>query len=148
MKQDFLLAVPRFLYKDKPEFGSADLLAQVAGVGVDASFTPLISFSMIADSFGAFGWLGVIVVGLVLLPVSFVIFDSVFDVSRPWGTVAVPTLMMGLSEAAVGRVLISLVLRGVASIILLSYVVGFLTRMIPTRGDSTPGPLPLISQPR
>jgi hypothetical protein len=147
-KQDFLFAVPRFIYKDKPEYGSSDLLAQVAGVSVDVAWNPLVSFSLIADSFGAFGWLGVIVVSLFLLPVSFVVFDSVFDITRPWGTVAVPTLMIGLSEASVGRFLITDVIRGVGYIILLSYAVGFLTRMIPTRGDSAPRRMPLISQTR
>ena len=147
-KQDFLFAVPRFIYKDKPEYGSSDLLAQVAGVSVDVAWNPLVSFSLIADSFGAFGWLGVIVVSLFLLPVSFVVFDSVFDITRPWGTVAVPTLMMGLSEASVGRFLITDVIRGVGYIILLSYAVGILTRMIPTRGDSAPRRMPLISQTR
>jgi hypothetical protein len=146
IKQDFLLAVPRFIYKDKPEYGSSDLLAQVAGVGVDATWTPLVSFSVIADSFGSFGWPGVIVVALLLLPVSFVIFESVFDISRPWGTVAVSSFMLGLCEASVGRFIIAGVIRGVGYLILLSYVVGVLTRMIPTRGDSPQRRMPLISQ--
>jgi len=88
----------------------------------------------IGDSFGAFGWLGVMVVGLIGFPTVFIIYESMFDMRRPWGIVAAGSFCFQFSQIGMSGILL-LAVRSTTSILLLSYLMGALVRMIPVRGD-------------
>jgi hypothetical protein len=88
----------------------------------------------IGDSFGAFGWLGVMTMSLLVIPSVFILYESMFDLKKPWGIVAVGNLCFGLREADMGK-LLALVIRAPIAILLVSYAVGGIVRMIPVKGD-------------
>lgn len=132
--QDVLLQIPHFFYKDKPEYGSADYLGRVAGVLSDSNFQiseP--AFTMIADSFGAFSFLGTIFIGLVVLPLTISAYESMFDISRPWGTVALITLVTAIAESTVGRLVANDLIRTPVYIIMASYALGVIVSVVPCR---------------
>jgi hypothetical protein len=89
---------------------------------------------MISDSYGAFGWLGVTVVSLLVIPAILILYESMFDIRRPWGIVAAGGFCFGFRETDMGK-LLELVLRVPIAILLLSYIVGGIVRMIPVKGD-------------
>ena len=57
-----------------------------------------------------------------------------FDIRRPWGIVAAGGFCFVFREADLGK-LLGLILRAPIGILLLSYVVGGIVRMIPIKGD-------------
>jgi hypothetical protein len=69
--------------------GSAQFLGQLDGQeeGFEGA-TTFTTITTIADSYGSFGWLGVIVFAFFGLPAVFVVYESMFDMRKPWGTVA------------------------------------------------------------
>jgi hypothetical protein len=138
LKLDLLAGLPHFIYSNKgktSQYGGADVTDQLSGIGVDQA-APAISFTMIADSFGMFGWLGVVVVGLMVYPLMLTLYDSIFDITRPWGIVALATTVLAANEGGVDRLVAQILMRNIAYFLLASYAVGFVTRMIPVRGDS------------
>lgn len=69
----------------------------------DSAPTSNPQFSAVGDSYGAFGWLGVALFPLLVFPAIFVIFESTFDVARPWGTVALAGAFFQFGEMMVDR---------------------------------------------
>jgi hypothetical protein len=69
---------------------------------------------------------------------AFIVYESVFDFSRPWGTVALGVLLVSFSETSFTGLLL-LILRTPISLILLSYLVVGLVKMVPTRGEKAIG---------
>ncbi len=128
IKTDLLINVPAVLYPDKPKEDSNTYVGAVSGLSPEG--TVKTAFSTIGDSFGAFGWLGVIIVPMFVLPFVFVIFDSAFDLRRPWGTVALGFILAGSVEMTVGIWLASSI-RVPLYFIGLSYLLGWLTLCIP-----------------
>ena len=126
--------LPRFLAKNKPETDGAAYTGRVTGINPDEVENGDFVLTAISDSFGAFGWLGTIVVGLIGFPTVFIIYESMFDIRRPWGIVATGAFCFQFSQISVGG-MIELAIRSPLSILLLSYVIGMLVRMIPVRGD-------------
>lgn len=136
IKIDLLEDIPRFLDKKKPDYDSSDFLGRVAGVTGDLAVHSQPAFTMVSDSFGAFSWFGVVTIPLVVLPFTFRLYESMFDISRPWGTVALLTCIMLMAEGGVGRLVAVLMLRMPIYLLLASWTVGFLTSIIPTQGES------------
>jgi hypothetical protein len=89
---------------------------------------------MISDSYGAFGWTGVTALSLLVIPAIFILYESIFDIKKPWGIVAAGSFCFGFRETDMGK-LLELVLRAPIAILLLSYVIGGIVRMIPVKGD-------------
>ena len=87
----------------------------------------------VSDSFGAFGWIGVVVVGMIAFPASFIIYESMFDIRRPWGIVAIGGFCLTFSQVNMGGLFNSSIRTPIA-IVLLSYLVGIILRMIPVQG--------------
>jgi hypothetical protein len=148
MKIDILANVPRFLYPGKPNEDSAGFVGRVSGMNGDFVENGEIATSPIAESYGCFGWPGVAVFGFCVFPLLFVVCESVFDVSRPWGTVAIGMLLPNFGEDGFGTYLVRLI-RLPAYLVLLSWLVGGIAQMLPARGDNdlyqeeesmTPGP--------
>jgi hypothetical protein len=127
--------IPRFLYKEKPHYSSgADFLGRISGVSADSRGITTPTLSAVADSYGAFGWLGVILIPFFGFPMVFIIYESMFDFSRPWGTVALGVSLLTFSETSVLG-LMHLILRTPLDVLLLSYLVVGLVKMVPMRGD-------------
>jgi hypothetical protein len=136
MRIDLLEDIPRFLDKKKPDYDSADFLGRVSGVTGDLVTHSEPAFSMVSDSYGAFSWLGVVIVPLIVLPLTFRVWESMFDISRPWGTVALTFCVMYLPEGGVGRLVGSMLIRVPIYLFLASWTIGMITSVIPTHGES------------
>jgi hypothetical protein len=134
LKIDFVRGLPRFLEKDKPDQDGAAFTGRVTGVNADEVENGETLITAISDSFGAFGWLGVVVVSLIGFPTIFILYESMFDMRKPWGIVAAGGLCFSFSQVSMGG-LVTLAVRVPASILLLSYLVGIVVRMIPVKGD-------------
>jgi len=88
LKMDLLRQIPRIFYRNKPELGSELYIESLVGVGGNTDKAIHWAFTSTSDAFGAFGWLGVVLFPLFVLPAAFVVYDRMFDMARPWGTVA------------------------------------------------------------
>ena len=133
LKMDLMNIIPRFFYKNKPENDSAGYIGRVSGMNGDVAN----SYSMvtaISDSYGAFEWLGVVLVPLIVFPAAYILYESLFDITRPWGTVALGVLCSTCYQASMGQ-MVGIMLRIPVEIVLLSYLTGWIIRMIPSRGD-------------
>ncbi len=134
LKTDILMQVPYFLYKNKPESNSAGFLGHVTGVTSDDIENGYVSYSAISDSYGAFGWWGVVIFGLLAFPLIFIMYESMFDMSRPWGIIAMGLLVSKGVGSSMGG-LVELVTRTPLEILFLSYLVVGIVRMIPGKAD-------------
>ena len=134
LKMDILHDLPRFVDKNKPETDSAAYTGRVTGVNPDDVENGEFLITAISDSYGAFGWLGVTVISLIVIPAILIFYESMFDIRRPWGIVAAGGFCFVFREADLGK-LLGLILRAPIGILLLSYVVGGIVRMIPIKGD-------------
>ena len=135
INNDLLSAVPHFLLKQKPQRSSADFVGRVSGVSGDIVGNTEPAFTMVSDSFGAFGWLGVIVTSLIILPVVFMVYESMFDMSRPWGTVALVTCAQGFPESGLSGLIAYFLLRLPIYLLLASYAVHLAAKWVPMQGD-------------
>ncbi len=135
IRNDLLLNVPRFLYPNKPNEDSAGFIGRVSGMNPDSVENGEVAESPIAESYGCFGWVGVALFGFFVFPLLFVVCESVFDVSRPWGTVAMGMLLPTFAEGGVGTYIVKIVKIPIY-IILISYVLGGIARIFPYRRDA------------
>ncbi|HEY1903085.1 MAG TPA: hypothetical protein VGG56_11665 [Terracidiphilus sp.] len=133
LRIDLLRSLPRFLYKNKPDIDGASYTGRVTGVNSDEVVNGEFLITAVSDSFGAFGWLGVIVVSLLGFPTAFILYESMFDIRKPWGIVAAVGFFFQFSETSMSG-LIALAVRAPLAILALSYVVGVVVRMIPVKG--------------
>lgn len=136
LKLDLLSQIPRVLYHNKPDAGSAQFLGQLDGQeeGFEGA-TTFTTITTIADSYGSFGWLGVIVFAFFGLPAVFVVYESMFDMQKPWGTVATLYLLLGLTEGSMGQIMVNGIIKDPLYVLVLSWVAAWIVRMIPTTGD-------------
>ncbi|MGA2050323.1 MAG: hypothetical protein ABSG96_21690 [Terracidiphilus sp.] len=134
LKIDVLHNLPRFIYKNKPETDGAAYTGRVTGVNGDEVENGEFLITAIGDSYGAFGFFGVMVVGLLVFPTVFILYESMFDIRRPWGMVAAGAFCFQFAEVNMGG-LLGLTLRAPIAILMLSYVMGGIVRMIPVKGD-------------
>ncbi len=136
LKLDLLSEIPRVLYHNKPEAGSAQFLGQLDGQeeGFEGA-TTFTTITTIADSYGSFGWLGVIVFAFFGLPAVFVVYESMFDMRKPWGTVATVYLLIGLTEGSMGQIMVNGIIKDPLYVLVLSWVAAWIVRMIPAAGD-------------
>lgn len=134
LKMDLLRNLPRFLYKNKPDTDGASFTGRVTGINSDEVENGEFLITAVSDSYGSFGWLGVIVVSLLGFPSVFVLYESLFDIRKPWGVVAAGAFFVQFSQVSMSG-LIALAVRAPLAILALSYVVGGLVRMIPVKGD-------------
>jgi hypothetical protein len=134
LKQDALYSIPHFLYKNKPDEDADWYLGRVTGVNSDVIENAELVITAISDSYGAFGWLGVVVVGGLVFPACFVLYESLFDLRKPWGVVALGSFAFSISEVNMGGML-QILTRAPVAVIALSYVMGSVVAMIPVKGD-------------
>lgn len=135
IRNDFFYALPHFLYHNKPENDSSAITGHTAGLNGEWEATAETAFSSIADSYAGFGVLGLVLFGLFGLPLFLLVCRSAFDITKPWGLVALGGAIANFGEWLVGRTLINavefpLMLFGI------SWVVGTLALLVPTRGDN------------
>jgi hypothetical protein len=134
LRMDVLHNLPRFIYKNKPETDGAAYTGRVTGVNGDDVENGEFLITVIGDSFGAFGFFGVMVVGLLAFPTVFILYESMFDMRRPWGMVATGAFCFQFAQVNMGG-LLGLTLRAPIAILILSYAMGVIVRMIPVKGD-------------
>jgi len=135
LKLDVRRSLPRFLDKNKPDTDGASYTGRVTGINGDDIENGEFVLTAISDSYGAFGWIGVIVVGMIGFPTVFIVYESMFDIHKPWGIVATGAFCFQFAEVSMGGML-GLLVRAPVAIVLLSYAVGLFVRMIPIKGDS------------
>jgi len=134
LKMDFLRSLPRFISKNKPDTDGAEFTGRVTGINADEVENGEFLITAVSDSYGAFGWLGVIVVSLFAFPSAFILYESMFDMRQPWGIVAAGAFCFQFSQANLGT-LMGLAVRAPLAILLMSYFIGVIVRMIPVQGD-------------
>jgi hypothetical protein len=135
IKIDLLKNIPSFLYPNKPrDVSGQDYIGHVSGMSPDNEYNTYPQISGVGDSFGAFGWFGVVLYPLVALPFMFMFFESAFDIRRPWGTVALGMCVPQWSAIMLTAYL-PLLVRTSINLILLSYILGWATRFIPSKRD-------------
>ncbi len=135
LRMDLLSQVPHILYPNKPTTDSHKYLGHLDGQESDAFETTNSTITPVSDSFGAFGWISVVMYPLLVIPAIFVIYESMFDLSRPWGTVATVSLLGGISGGSMGIQLTGTMIKGPISILIISWCTAWFVRMIPTGGD-------------
>ena len=133
VKIDVLIMIPHFLYKDKPTSNSGGIIGHVTGLTSDEMENTSMGVTAIADSYGGFGLLGVALVGLFLFPALFIVYESIFDIRQPWGIVALGILCSRIA-GPVGA-MITLAIREPIDLLFVSYLIGILVKVIPTRGS-------------
>jgi len=135
VKIDFSRMIPSFIDPKKERVGGENYLGHVAGTISDEDPITQIEFSAVADSYGGFGWWGVVLFPLFGFPLVYIINESMFgDISQPWSTVALGTSFLLFGGMNMGR-LAQLVLRDPIFILLLSYLVVGITKMVYTKGS-------------
>jgi hypothetical protein len=132
LKIDALHSIPHFLYKDKPQDDAGGFLGRVTGVNPDSVEDEEVMITAVSDSYGAFGWLGVVVVGGLAFPLCFVLYESLFDLKKPWGVVALGSFAFAFAEINMGGIL-PLLTRTPIALIALSYILGGIIRLIPVK---------------
>lgn len=142
IKLDLGGQVPRLLYPNKPLVGSAEYLGHLDGQESDDLETSFSTVTAISDSYGGFGWFGVVAVPLFLLPAVFVVYESMFDITHPWGTTAV--VLMGFGP--VGSVIAVTLIKGPLYLIIISVLAAAIFKLIPTTADRTVAIRPLRSR--
>lgn len=131
----FLKSIPTIFYKNKPRYTTVgDYVGGVSGVSGDREGFSFPAMSIISDSYGAFGWMGVILSSFFGFPMAFMVCESIFDMSRPWGTVALGICLVGFTETGLSG-LLPFMIRIPASLVLLSYLLGGLIKMLPVKAD-------------
>jgi hypothetical protein len=139
IKIDALQGIPSFLYKNKPRYlGGADYVGRVAGMSAEGDNVSFPAITAVSDSYGSFGWLGVVLFPLICIPITFIVYESIFDISKPWGTVAFGAGVVAFGEFTTYR-FFSVAFRLPLMLVLLSYLLVGLIKMVPMRGDRTPG---------
>jgi hypothetical protein len=134
LKNDLLLMIPSFLYKDKPTNRSNGIIGHVSGMTSDEMENNHSTITTISDSFGAFGWMGVVLTGLLAIPIAVVVYESMFDLRRPWGTLTLGLFCATLPETDLGS-LAALIIRTPVELVLLSLLVGTIVRVVTRKGE-------------
>jgi hypothetical protein len=139
IRLDVLSQVPRFLYPNKPTIGSGEYLGHLDGQEGDQFETTNSTITPVSDSFGAFGWIGVVLFAFLGIPAIFVFYESMFDLRRPWGTVGVASFMGALAGGTIGLKLVDTLIKEPIYILIISWVAAWCARMIPAAGDRAGG---------
>ncbi len=128
-------SAPHFIVKDQPELNGAWYRASISGLQSSYQGNDWIAMSIIPDAFGSFGWWSLILVPLLLVPTTYVVFDSMFDMSKPWGTVITVTLIFLTVGSSVGQLVVTSLLEIPIYTLLVSWFFGWITRYASLRGD-------------
>lgn len=135
LKLDILNQLPRFLYKNKTGIGSEGYLGHLDGLESDEFETTYSTITPIPDSFGSFGWLGVITFSFLVVPAIFIVYESIFDMSRPWGTVTAIGFFLTFIAGTMGGMIMGVMIKTPIYMILISWFVGGVSRVLPAAGD-------------
>jgi hypothetical protein len=135
IKLDILSELPRFLSPNKSEIGSKGYLGHLDGMESDVFETTNSAITPISDSYGAFSWIGVMVFPFLVMPVIFVVYESMFKMQTPWGTVATALLLFSLTEGSMGQKLTVSLIKDPAYVLILSWCAAWAVKLIPVTGD-------------
>ena len=93
------------------------------------------AITSISDSYGAFSWIGVMVFAFLVMPAIFVVYESMFKMQTPWGTVATALLLFSLTEGSMGQKLTVSLIKDPAYVLILSWCAAWAVKLIPVTGD-------------
>jgi hypothetical protein len=110
-------------------------LGHLDGQESDAFETTHSTITPVSDSYGAFGWIGVVLFAFLGIPAIFVVYESMFDIRRPWGTVVAAGFLGALTEGSMGIKLTDILIKGPIYILIISWVAAWCVKMIPATGD-------------
>jgi len=136
LRLDFIGSLPRFIYRNRPDIGSGNYLGQLDGQeGDEIETTTYSTITTISDSFGSFGWISVMLFSFFAVPAAFVVYESIFDVRQPWGTVGTVLLFFSLTEGSMGGIIFDVIVRQPIYILVLSWCANWLIGIMPVSGD-------------
>lgn len=136
VESEIMNELPHFSHRQSRTVGEgAWYRASIAGLQSSDSANAFITITGIADSYGAFGWLGVIFFPLLIIPAVFVVYNSMFDLSRPWGTVAVATVIFQILAASIGTMISGVLIMTPVYLLAISWFIGWAARLFPVAGD-------------
>ncbi|HTX42880.1 MAG TPA: hypothetical protein VMD25_13675 [Acidobacteriaceae bacterium] len=140
VESDLLSGFPHFLRRGTTvPIEGAWYRASIAGLQSSDEENVFISMTGIADSYGAFGWVSVIFFPLLVIPAVFVVYDSMFDLSRPWGTVAVVTLIFEFIVASMGAMISSVLIMTPVYLLAISWFIGRIAGVFSLGSGRAPG---------
>ena len=149
----FVNSIPRFLWKDKPEYKSGNVYGQQIGVISESDDSTGISFSPTGDAYHEAKWFGVIVVETFIMFVLFLVSDSLSgDVRKaPWGMLFLALFAHAAPEGELPGP-IWLATFGAESVIFAAlfsgYAIPLLTRLFSfKRHANARSPSPLVGRP-
>lgn len=128
-------SVPHFILKNQPSLNGAWYRASISGLQSSYVGNSWVAMSTIPDAFGAFGWVSLILVPLLLVPATYVLYDSMFDMTQPWGTVTTVSLVFVTIASSVGQLVVSSLIEIPMYTLLVSWFFGWITRQVPMFGD-------------
>ncbi len=127
--------IPHLIEPNKPDRDGIWYRASVAGLQSSYEPSSYVTTSLIADAWGSFGWAGVIAIPVLLTPWLFILYQSMFDMSRPWGTVVTLDIAMKIATFSIGQTLVGVLVVIPITILLVSWFMGWIARNIPLSGD-------------
>lgn len=141
IEMDVVYYVPRLINPNKPDDDAGGFVGRVSGLNADEIPDAKIANSAIGDSFASFGTLGVIALGLCIVPLFFAVYRNVFDLRTVWGTVALGLAVTTFGEWRTGQFVLNTFYQPIY-LIGLSLILSAVAQLIPTRGDTELPPLP------
>lgn len=142
IEHGFKLMMPHFLYPDKPLYNSANFLGHRIGIISDENETTQITFGLIAESYSAFEWGGVVIIPFMLNLLFFVIYKKlVGDIfNNIWAIWLFGVFQHAFVEATIGSML-SYLFRFPLLVIFVYFILNILAQrkifLVPTKKPLT-----------
>ncbi len=136
VESDFVSGFPHFLRRGAAvPIEGVWYRASIAGLQSSDEDNVFITMTGIADSYGAFGWVSVIFFPLLIIPAVFVVYDSMFDLTRPWGTVAVATVIFGIIVGSIGGMISTVLIMTPVYLLAISWFIGWIAGALSLSSD-------------
>lgn len=135
VRNDLLYALPKLIYPNKPATNSYGITGHVSGLNNEWQINAYTTVTGISDAYAGFGVLGVVLFGLFVFPLFLVVCRNAFDITKPWGIVALGLTAPNFGEWLFGQTIVNtvelpLMLFGI------SWLLGTFALLVPTRADN------------
>lgn len=116
-----------------------DYIGRITGVSGDAPGVTAPSVSPVAESYGAFGWLGVVIIPLFVYPLFFVEYNSIFNMRDLWSIIAIGLGINSFAEEGIYGI-VGLSVRLPVILIVVSFLIHFVSGRYFVRSQHTDQP--------